>query len=67
MAEKNNRPELVYIKTSDLKLNPNNPRKNDKAVPSVMLSIQKYGINKKKVYVIRDNRKISYKELLNKK
>lgn len=44
MAEKNNRPELVYIKTSDLKLNPNNPRKNDKAVPSVMLSIQKYGI-----------------------
>ena len=44
MAEKNNRPELVYIKTMDLKLNPNNPRKNDKAVPSVMLSIQKYGI-----------------------
>lgn len=45
MLEKNNRPEIVYIKTSNLKLNPNNPRKND-------------------VYVIREYKKMSYKELL---
>ena len=43
MTEKNNKPEMVYIKTSKLKLNPNNPRKNRESVPAVMLSIQKYG------------------------
>jgi len=40
---KNNKPEIKYIETKKLKLNPNNPRKNDNAVSSVMLSIEKYG------------------------
>ncbi len=35
--------KITYIKVDDLKLNPNNPRKNDHAVDKVMLSIQKYG------------------------
>ncbi len=43
MEEKNNRPQIVYVPVKDLKLNPNNPRKNDESVPTVILSIQKYG------------------------
>lgn len=35
--------KIEYIKTKELKLNPNNPRKNDAAVDKVALSIQKYG------------------------
>ena len=42
-AMKNFKPEIVYIETAKLKLNPNNPRKNDEAVPSIMKSIEKYG------------------------
>ena len=43
MTTKNLRPEMVYIDINKLRLNPNNPRKNDEAVPSVMMSISKYG------------------------
>lgn len=35
--------KIVYIKTSELKNNINNPRKNDGAVDSVAKSIEKYG------------------------
>lgn len=35
--------QIVYKKVSELKLNPNNPRKNDNAVAVVMKSIEKYG------------------------
>ena len=38
-----NKEQIVYKKVSDLKLNPRNPRKNDGAVDTVALSIQKYG------------------------
>ena len=37
--------QIEYIKVSELKLNPNNPRHNDEAVDTVALSIQKYGFN----------------------
>lgn len=37
------RPEMVYVKTSKLKLNPNNPRNNKESVPVVMKAIEKYG------------------------
>lgn len=40
----NMKKEIIqYINVKELKLNPKNPRKNDKAVESVMKSIQKYG------------------------
>lgn len=35
--------QIVYKKISELKNNPNNPRKNDNAVDTVAKSIQKYG------------------------
>lgn len=35
--------QIVYKKISELKNNPNNPRKNDVAVDSVAKSIEKYG------------------------
>ena len=35
--------EIVYKKVSELRNNPNNPRKNDIAVDSVAKSIEKYG------------------------
>lgn len=35
--------QIVYKKVSELKNNPNNPRKNDNAVDTVAKSIQKYG------------------------
>jgi len=35
--------QIEYIKVKDLQLNPNNPRHNEEAVKTVMLSIQKYG------------------------
>ena len=35
--------QIVYLKTKDLRNNPNNPRKNDGAVDSVAKSIEKYG------------------------
>lgn len=35
--------QIVYLKTKDLRNNPNNPRKNDGAVDSVDKSIEKYG------------------------
>lgn len=35
--------QIVYKKIDELKLNPNNARKNDCAVNTVALSIQKYG------------------------
>ena len=38
-----NKEQIVYKKTSDLMLNPKNPRKNDKAVDTVIKSIEKYG------------------------
>lgn len=36
-------PDLTYIETTKLKLNPKNPRKNDAAVDTVAKSIEKYG------------------------
>lgn len=36
-------PQLTYIETAKLKLNPKNPRKNDAAVDTVAKSIEKYG------------------------
>lgn len=38
-----NKEEIVYKKVSELKLNPNNPRKNDDAVDVIAKSIEKYG------------------------
>lgn len=38
-----NKEEIIYKKVSELKLNPNNPRKNDNAVDTVAKSIEKYG------------------------
>lgn len=38
-----NKEEIIYKKVSELKLNPNNPRKNDDAVNTVVKSIEKYG------------------------
>lgn len=38
-----NKEEIIYKKVSELKLNPNNPRKNDNAVDIVAKSIEKYG------------------------
>lgn len=38
-----NKEEIVYKKVSELKLNPNNPRKNDDAVDVIVKSIEKYG------------------------
>lgn len=35
--------KIEYFKTTELKFNPNNPRKNDDAVDKVALSIEKYG------------------------
>lgn len=35
--------QIIYKKVSELKNNPNNPRKNDNAVDTVAKSIQKYG------------------------
>lgn len=35
--------QIIYKKISELKNNPNNPRKNDNAVDTVAKSIQKYG------------------------
>lgn len=35
--------QIIYKKVSELKNNPNNPRKNDTAVDTVAKSIQKYG------------------------
>lgn len=35
--------KVIYIPTKELKLNGKNPRKNDKAVPAIMKSIEKYG------------------------
>lgn len=35
--------KIIYFKVSELKNNPNNPRKNDNAVDSVAKSIEKYG------------------------
>ena len=35
--------QIVYKKVSELKNNPNNPRKNDNAVDTVAKSIEKYG------------------------
>lgn len=35
--------QIIYKKVSELKNNPNNPRKNDVAVDSVAKSIEKYG------------------------
>lgn len=37
------REQIVYKKVSELKNNPNNPRKNDDAVGAVAKSIEKYG------------------------
>ena len=37
------RPQLTYVETAKLKLNPKNPRKNDAAVETVAKSIEKYG------------------------
>ena len=36
-------PQLTYVETAKLKLNPKNPRKNDAAVETVAKSIEKYG------------------------
>lgn len=38
-----NKEQITYKKVSELKLNPNNPRKNDGAVDTVAKSIEKYG------------------------
>ena len=38
-----NKEEIIYKKVSELKLNPNNPRKNDDAVDVIAKSIEKYG------------------------
>lgn len=38
-----NKEQIVYKKVSELKLNPNNPRKNDDAVDVIAKSIEKYG------------------------
>lgn len=38
-----NKEQIVYKKVSELKLNPNNPRKNDEAVDIIAKSIEKYG------------------------
>lgn len=35
--------QIIYKKVSELKNNPNNPRKNDNAVDTVAKSIEKYG------------------------
>ena len=35
--------QIIYKNVKDLKLNPNNPRKNDKAVDTVAKSIQEFG------------------------
>jgi site-specific DNA-methyltransferase (adenine-specific) len=48
-----NKEEIVYKKVSELKLNPNNPRKNDDAVDVVAKSIEKYGF--KNPLIIDDN------------
>ena len=49
--------EIAYIETKKLKLNPNNPRKNDEAVDTVAKSIEKYGF---KNPVIADKNLIVY-------
>ena len=36
-------PQIIQIETNRMKLNPKNPRKNDAAVDTVAMSIQKYG------------------------
>lgn len=36
-------PQIIQIETDRMKLNPKNPRKNDAAVDTVAMSIQKYG------------------------
>lgn len=36
-------PRIIQIETDRMKLNPKNPRKNDAAVDTVAMSIQKYG------------------------
>ena len=46
--------QIVYIKVSDLKGNPNNPRKNDEAVGAVAKSIEKYGF-RNPLIVDKDN------------
>ena len=38
-----NKEQIVYKKTSELKLNAKNPRKNDAAVETVVKSIQEFG------------------------
>ena len=38
-----NKEQIVYKKTSELKLNDKNPRKNDEAVDTVAKSIQEFG------------------------
>lgn len=38
-----NKEQIVYKKTSELKLNSRNPRKNDEAVDTVAKSIQEFG------------------------
>ena len=48
-----NKEEIVYKKVSELKLNPNNPRKNDDAVDVIAKSIEKYGF--KNPLIIDDN------------
>lgn len=47
--------QIVYIKTSELKNNPKNPRKNDDAVNAVAKSIEKYGFRNP---LIVDNNKV---------
>lgn len=35
--------QIIYVKVKDLKLNPKNPRQNDKAVDAVAKSIERFG------------------------
>ncbi len=48
------REEIVYLKVSDLKNNPKNPRKNESAIDSVAKSIEKYGF-RNPLIVDKDN------------